>query len=157
MCCVVVLFSSRRRHTRSLCDWSSDVCSSDLAAPATSAATPPVVSPKAEPKIGAGPGPVWQTLRTTVPAVTGMLGGSAGLVVGGAAGALTGNPYLAATGAFLGGTSGAGAGTGLGEAFLIGLETLGRKLGLGEGLQPVTRQGALNRISGATNTGMVAE
>ena len=26
-------FSSRRRHTRSLCDWSSDVCSSDLALP----------------------------------------------------------------------------------------------------------------------------
>src|SRR5260221_9872120 len=26
-------FSSRRRHTRSLCDWSSDVCSSDLAYP----------------------------------------------------------------------------------------------------------------------------
>src|SRR5947207_11535684 len=25
-------FSSRRRHTRSLCDWSSDVCSSDLKA-----------------------------------------------------------------------------------------------------------------------------
>src|SRR5260221_2397643 len=24
-----ILFSSRRRHTRSLCDWSSDVCSSD--------------------------------------------------------------------------------------------------------------------------------
>src|SRR5260221_3553077 len=24
------LLSSRRRHTRSLCDWSSDVCSSDL-------------------------------------------------------------------------------------------------------------------------------
>src|SRR5438034_10233677 len=23
-------FSSRRRHTRSLCDWSSDVCSSDI-------------------------------------------------------------------------------------------------------------------------------
>src|SRR5438132_14355970 len=23
-------FSSRRRHTRSLCDWTSDVCSSDL-------------------------------------------------------------------------------------------------------------------------------
>src|SRR5438034_2972776 len=31
-------FSSRRRHTRSLCDWSSDVCSSDLAA--TSVAAP---------------------------------------------------------------------------------------------------------------------
>src|SRR6266496_369690 len=27
-------FSSRRRHTRSLRDWSSDVCSSDLRAPA---------------------------------------------------------------------------------------------------------------------------
>src|SRR5260221_6791983 len=26
----IVFFSSRRRHTRSLCDWSSDVCSSDL-------------------------------------------------------------------------------------------------------------------------------
>ena len=25
-----VFFSGRRRHTRSLCDWSSDVCSSDL-------------------------------------------------------------------------------------------------------------------------------
>src|SRR5260221_528291 len=24
-----IFFSSRRRHTRSLCDWSSDVCSSD--------------------------------------------------------------------------------------------------------------------------------
>src|SRR5271170_5968307 len=34
--CVVVFlffFSSRRRHTRSTRDWSSDVCSSDLAAP----------------------------------------------------------------------------------------------------------------------------
>src|SRR5437588_6963105 len=36
LCCVGVFFvfcfffSSRRRHTRSLCDWSSDVCSSDL-------------------------------------------------------------------------------------------------------------------------------
>src|SRR5438034_783804 len=28
----VFFFSSRRRHTRSLCDWSSDVCSSDLTA-----------------------------------------------------------------------------------------------------------------------------
>src|SRR2546430_7761324 len=28
----VVFFSSRRRHTRFDCDWSSDVCSSDLAA-----------------------------------------------------------------------------------------------------------------------------
>src|SRR5260221_10675854 len=33
-CFVFFFFSSRRRHTRSLCDWSSDVCSSDLAQPA---------------------------------------------------------------------------------------------------------------------------
>src|SRR5204862_4979749 len=30
-CFVCFFFSSRRRHTRSLRDWSSDVCSSDLA------------------------------------------------------------------------------------------------------------------------------
>src|SRR5205814_7789565 len=29
---IVFFFSSRRRHTRCLSDWSSDVCSSDLAA-----------------------------------------------------------------------------------------------------------------------------
>src|SRR5260221_6015559 len=32
----IFFFSSRRRHTRSLCDWSSDVCSSDLPACARS-------------------------------------------------------------------------------------------------------------------------
>src|SRR5215211_8482618 len=31
-CPIAFFFSSRRRHTRSLCDWSSDVCSSDLRA-----------------------------------------------------------------------------------------------------------------------------
>src|SRR2546427_7865812 len=30
LCCLVFFFSSRRRHTRFDCDWSSDVCSSDL-------------------------------------------------------------------------------------------------------------------------------
>src|SRR2546430_13410326 len=30
---LVFFFSSRRRHTRFDCDWSSDVCSSDLAFP----------------------------------------------------------------------------------------------------------------------------
>src|SRR5690242_21305727 len=30
---VVFFFSSRRRHTRLTCDWSSDVCSSDLRGP----------------------------------------------------------------------------------------------------------------------------
>src|SRR6266480_6015728 len=29
---MLFFFSSRRRHTRLTCDWSSDVCSSDLAA-----------------------------------------------------------------------------------------------------------------------------
>src|SRR3712207_8608416 len=32
MCCFTDFFSSRRRHTRYWRDWSSDVCSSDLAA-----------------------------------------------------------------------------------------------------------------------------
>src|SRR4029434_11351987 len=30
LCLCCVCFSSRRRHTRFKCDWSSDVCSSDL-------------------------------------------------------------------------------------------------------------------------------
>src|SRR6266480_4980516 len=30
MLCFFFFFSSRRRHTRLTCDWSSDVCSSDL-------------------------------------------------------------------------------------------------------------------------------
>src|SRR5947207_6291361 len=36
--CFLFFFSSRRRHTRSLCDWSSDVCSSDLSVAALKAA-----------------------------------------------------------------------------------------------------------------------
>src|SRR2546430_2972479 len=32
---IVFFFSSRRRHTRFDCDWSSDVCSSDLSSGAT--------------------------------------------------------------------------------------------------------------------------
>src|SRR5438034_3419619 len=32
----IFCFSSRRRHTSSLCDWSSDVCSSDLNTPPVS-------------------------------------------------------------------------------------------------------------------------
>src|SRR5207247_8471213 len=38
-------FSSRRRHTRSTRDWSSDVCSSDLAGTPCSAATASIISP----------------------------------------------------------------------------------------------------------------
>src|SRR5207248_8375943 len=36
---VVFFFSSRRRHTRSYGDWSSDVCSSDLSGQAVGSAT----------------------------------------------------------------------------------------------------------------------
>src|SRR5260370_23878157 len=32
VCALGFFFSSRRRHTRFKCDWSSDVCSSDLSA-----------------------------------------------------------------------------------------------------------------------------
>src|SRR5256886_12917699 len=35
-CVLMFFFSSRRRHTRFDCDWSSDVCSSDLGVPASS-------------------------------------------------------------------------------------------------------------------------
>src|SRR5260370_19220945 len=37
MTCTFFFFSSRRRHTRFKCDWSSDVCSSDLFLPAVEA------------------------------------------------------------------------------------------------------------------------
>src|SRR5438034_3303153 len=50
----LLFFSSRRLHTRSLCDWSSDVCSSDLGAgglePPTSKVTTPTRS--ASPQTG---------------------------------------------------------------------------------------------------------
>src|SRR2546430_16694525 len=36
LCCFCFFFSSRRRHTRFDCDWSSDVCSSDLGLPTCS-------------------------------------------------------------------------------------------------------------------------
>src|SRR5689334_24648664 len=35
--CFFFFFSSRRRHTRWNCDWSSDVCSSDLPPPPSTA------------------------------------------------------------------------------------------------------------------------
>src|SRR5689334_5221561 len=51
---IIFFFSSRRRHTRWNCDWSSDVCSSDLAlrhqltpAPATVVIPPAVVPAQA--------------------------------------------------------------------------------------------------------------
>src|SRR5206468_7933643 len=48
-------FSSRRRHTRSDRDWSSDVCSSDLSVSARSATARPRRSSKGD--VGGGGGP----------------------------------------------------------------------------------------------------
>src|SRR2546430_8532410 len=46
---VFFFFSSRRRHTRFDCDWSSDVCSSDLVDPSNRSQHDPLVrSPAAE-------------------------------------------------------------------------------------------------------------
>src|SRR2546430_8010575 len=42
VCSFFVFFSSRRRHTRFDCDWSSDVCSSDLDAEAAGDSDSPV-------------------------------------------------------------------------------------------------------------------
>src|SRR2546430_697894 len=46
MMVVIIFFSSRRRHTRFDCDWSSDVCSSDLVPP--SAALPALAGPEVD-------------------------------------------------------------------------------------------------------------
>src|SRR5437588_2699735 len=43
-CTFLFFFSSRRRHTRSLCDWSSYVCSSDLTVRLRAAAQRPLPS-----------------------------------------------------------------------------------------------------------------
>src|SRR5207248_7303748 len=47
MICLMFFFSSRRRHTRSYGDWSSDVCSSDLL-PVMPASTQKLVLERAE-------------------------------------------------------------------------------------------------------------
>src|SRR5438132_6307694 len=62
-------FSSRRRHTRSLCDWSSDVCSSDLLVLAVLSTmrtlTPSLASQSASTR-PVGPAPI---IRTSVCAI----------------------------------------------------------------------------------------
>src|SRR2546430_9483587 len=44
MTCVLFFFSSRRRHTRFDCDWSSDVCSSDLLALSRESGVPSILA-----------------------------------------------------------------------------------------------------------------
>src|SRR2546427_12182705 len=72
MCyCCFFFFSSRRRHTRFDCDWSSDVCSSDLSARASawrsraSIAQPVALSPR-----GGVVAPYFWRNRSTRPAVS---------------------------------------------------------------------------------------
>src|SRR2546430_12371006 len=48
---VVFFFSSRRRHTRFDCDWSSDVCSSDLAEVAGGRAVPVELPSEVNPRL----------------------------------------------------------------------------------------------------------
>src|SRR2546427_1799989 len=50
-------FSSRRRHTRFDCDWSSDVCSSDLGGAAFAQAPTQAPPPEAKPAPEAKPTP----------------------------------------------------------------------------------------------------
>src|SRR5438270_8998153 len=80
-CAFVFFFSSRRRHTRFDCDWSSDVCSSDLAAVSTSPPPGPGAS---------GNSSLSHTTRLSGP---GVLGGGAAVGVntgpGGGVGAST--------------------------------------------------------------------
>src|SRR5207237_3803783 len=47
--CRCFFFSSRRRHTRFKCDWSSDVCSSDLCTSRRSASSSPSCAPTRPP------------------------------------------------------------------------------------------------------------
>src|SRR5205085_973183 len=51
MFCLAFFFSSRRRHTRFDCDWSSDVCSSDLPAGNISIYNPLVVNEDQQPAV----------------------------------------------------------------------------------------------------------
>src|SRR5438034_3099776 len=55
-------FSSRRRHTRSLCDWSSDVCSSDLSNRCAVRARLSVASAALKWKSSAASARAWQSL-----------------------------------------------------------------------------------------------
>src|SRR5688572_32612651 len=63
---VFVFFSSRRRHTRFDCDWSSDVCSSDLVA--ADAARGPPLAPAAARGARRTDGSGLRTFRTAAPA-----------------------------------------------------------------------------------------
>src|SRR5260370_22028955 len=63
---VVFFFSSRRRHTRFKCDWSSDVCSSDLKAAAS--ITEPVIAWRMTPlpRLAIGTPPSCDRIRSTL-------------------------------------------------------------------------------------------
>src|SRR5438309_5805395 len=62
LCVVFFFFSSRRRHTRWNCDWSSDVCSSDLTWVLAKLGAEVVAIDKAplDPRVAALPGVEWR-------------------------------------------------------------------------------------------------
>src|SRR6266567_7049297 len=60
-------FSSRRRHTRFDCDWSSDVCSSDLARRMNGATEPGRSMPPANPH--AATAPPYRVMESTLASV----------------------------------------------------------------------------------------
>src|SRR5260370_37959408 len=64
---VLFFFSSRRRHTRFKCDWSSDVCSSDLTLTVNAAAVAPTITTQ----------PVNQTVTAGQTATFGVAAGGA--------------------------------------------------------------------------------
>lgn len=94
-----------------------------------------------------GPPAALQVARTTLP--------MAGAVIGGAKGALLGAP-AGPIGAALGGVAGAGLGAFGGEAAMVGIEELARRLGfLQQGA--IRPSGAISRVASAAETGMMGE
>src|SRR2546430_12385927 len=80
-------FSSRRRHTRFDCDWSSDVCSSDL----RSYSTPARPSSPASPTTPSSPSPALTQPSPSLQRPSffgGLMGGIAGFALGGLLGSM---------------------------------------------------------------------
>src|SRR5438046_10477343 len=66
--CFFFFFSSRRRHTRLVSDWSSDVCSSDLSAPGRSRRVQtPVGTGGAADRSGLGGAPALEVSQAVLP------------------------------------------------------------------------------------------
>src|SRR4051812_49920509 len=69
--CFFFFFSSRRRHTRLTCDWSSDVCSSDLGQPGAGAEADPYPGGR---RPGGGGGRAYRHRPARWPGIRGLFG-----------------------------------------------------------------------------------